>query len=146
MTHRIRHFRIDQSENRAPNSAFFQRPHSNSKREKPVWEKTYFNRFQKSIILFDFRLISALFIRVIRTVHRLSKGKLRIFKAEYRDFFYVLSFLTLRKFWQIFLKIKQPGPPVRNMSRHKQEVIKLLITAKEPVKTVISRLSISAYI
>ena len=44
--------------------------------------------------------------------------------------------LTLRKFRQIFLKIKPRGPPVRDMPRHKLEVIKLLITAKEPVETV----------
>ena len=34
------------------------------------------------------------------------------------------------------LKIKPRGPPVRDMPRHKLEVIKLLITAKEPVKTL----------
>ena len=44
--------------------------------------------------------------------------------------------LTLRKFRQIFLKIKPPGPPVWDMPRHKLVVIKLLITAKEPVETV----------
>ena len=44
--------------------------------------------------------------------------------------------LTLRKFRQIFLKIKLRGPPIRNMPRHKLEVLKLLITAKEPVETV----------
>ena len=34
-----------------------------------------------------------------------------------------------------FLKIDRQEPSVRDMPRHKQEVIKLLITAKEPVKT-----------
>ena len=45
--------------------------------------------------------------------------------------------LKLRKFRQIFLKIKFRKPPVKDMPRHTLEVIKLLITAKEPVKTVV---------
>ena len=46
--------------------------------------------------------------------------------------------LTLEKFRQIFLlRIKRWEPPVRDMPRHKQEVMKLLIIATEPVKTVI---------
>ena len=44
---------------------------------------------------------------------------------------------TLEKFQQIFLKIKRRGPPFRDMPRHKQEVIKSLIIAAEPVETVI---------
>ena len=60
------------------------------------------------------------------------------------DMFHVKSYLApswpilliLRKFRQIFLKIKPRGPPVRDMPRHKLEVIKLLITAKEPIETV----------
>ena len=43
---------------------------------------------------------------------------------------------TLEKFQQFFLKIKRRGPPVRDMSRHKLEAIKLLIIATEPVETV----------
>ena len=40
--------------------------------------------------------------------------------------------LYIRNF---FLKIKHRGRPVRNVPRHKLEVIKLLIFATEPVKT-----------
>ena len=43
-------------------------------------------------------------------------------------------FLTVEKYRKIFLKIKRRGPPVRDMPRHKLEVIKLLIIATEPVK------------
>ena len=43
--------------------------------------------------------------------------------------------LTFEKFRQIFLEIKPWRPPVRDMPRHKLEVIKPLIAAKEPVKT-----------
>ena len=44
---------------------------------------------------------------------------------------------TFEKFSPIFLKIKLQGPSVRDMPRHKLEVIKLLLIAIELVKTII---------
>ena len=48
-----------------------------------------------------------------------------------------LKVLTLEKFRQIFQKIKRRGPQVQIIPGHKLEVIKLLIIATEPIKTVI---------
>ena len=48
------------------------------------------------------------------------------------------NLFTFEKCRQIFLRIKRWGSPVRDMPRHKLEVIKLLIIETEPVETVIS--------
>ena len=41
-----------------------------------------------------------------------------------------------------YLKIQRQGPPVRDMPRHKLKMIKLLIIATEPIKTVKGRFQI----
>ena len=45
--------------------------------------------------------------------------------------------LTTYLFYIRKISIKRRGPPVRDMPRHKQEVIRLLIIATKPVETVI---------